>query len=514
MGCIRRAFLGSLLLVLCVGEAAASPRGLLVLPVMEQGALWPVLVKLSERLRQAGEVAGHAPVPMVRSQALLRKRLHPLGDRLGKKGLSGLYDRMEKGKEAFLMNRYDEAVAILARVRKEVMPFINRAAAHHPRFTTEFFHAMMILGRSLDTLRRSARSQELYRWLVRAFPQLPVTNERYPPSLVSRYDSLRQEARSTTGRLDVTLDGQVPSDPKGCKVYLDGSPRGGVSAPLSGVQSGMFRCAVHCAEGLSSRDYHLRMEPGVQEIRVFLGDDRAIRLGGPAQGPLALDLPEPWQEQDYLGPAVAASLLSDVPRVLLLGPGRSAGTVDLLLIDGLSRRVLRRVSIPEAELPEAPGQARQLLGVLMEQESSGSTPSSSIGDSRQEGPLVSLQTAAWASGAVAAVAGVSAVVMGLRFRSKEQSFEACRDDYACRHRGDELKERRDEAQRYQTLMNLSLGVACTGALAAAVLLVIEHASGPELQPDAMTGGMTQPGPRTAPISLGASMGGWTLSWSF
>ena len=458
---------GSALGLSAVSHAESNP--LLVLTVLQRGSVRPEVAELAERLRLVGSVDGWHCLPEVRIRALMDRRLYPPVETLTSAGLDLLTKRLAEGRAAFVHGRFEAAVQQLQEARQEHGPALHAIALAQPRLRTEFFHAMMHLGRSLDALGRSAQSQELYRWLVRAFPDVQVDAMSYPPSLVGRYHSLRAEAAAVTGSLVVHLDGQVPRFPDRCRVYLEGSPRGAVGRPLPGIPVGAYRCAVLCEEGLLSRDYRVEVEPGPQSITAYLGDDAALRAD--AGIPVGISLAGAWQDEDYLGAAVAAARVAEARHVVLVGPARKGDGFDLALVDGGERRVLRRQRFESLPGPGEP--ARGVLAELLRGHESGASDAalaSRVSAERSQGSE-RLRGAAWALGAVAGTGAAAALTCALVHARRVESFESCRDDYGCRHDGTELEERRDAALRFEILTNSALAVAGGAALGAGAVLL-------------------------------------------
>lgn len=466
---------GMLLFSLLPAAAAGlTPRApLLLLPVLEDEKPAPFAIRLIELLQQAPESVELEPLSLERAHALLAQQLLPASPgSLQEAELRRLTEGLEQGKEAFLMNRFQAAVEQLEGVRQQAIPLLNRAAHRSTGFNQRLFHGLMILGRSLDALGDSERSQELYRWLVRAMPGEPVEADRYPPSLVSRYASLRAEAGASTGTVLIEVDGQVPTDPDGCLVYLDGTVRGTIGSPLVDIPTGEYRGAVICREGLQSRDYRIQVVEGRVGRTVFLGDDAAIELGGGTPGLL---LGRPWQEHDYLGPALASSKLAGVPLLLLCGPGQDGAMLDLVLVDGPGRRVLSRRSLARRELPAGPDGASELLSDLLaasRRHSSVSGP----GDAPPPGPAAQpLRTAAWITGGAALAAAITGLAFGLQQREELDEAETCQQDYSCRHSA-ELDVLQDRASSRALVANVSFGVAGAAAVSAVVLFLLSRSS--------------------------------------
>jgi len=459
----------------------------------------PEVADLAERLRLVGSLDGWHCLPEVRIRALLDRRLYPPVEPLGPVDLDLIAKRLAEGRAAFVHGRFEAAVQQLEQARSEHGPQLHAIALAQPGLRTDFFHAMMHLGRSLDALGRAAQSQELYRWLVRAFPDVQVDAMSYPPSLVGRYHSLRAEATAVTGNVTVHLDGQVPRFPDTCRVHLDGSARGAPGRPLQSVPVGSYRCAVLCEEGLLSRDYRVEVESGPQELTVYLGDDAALRAD--AGIPAGISLVSTWQDEDYLGAAVAAARVAEARHVVLVGPARKGDGFDLALVDGRERRVLRRQSL--AALPAPGAEARGVLASLLAGQGAALGAEHRVGPREPVGATASegsqrRRGAVWALGAVAGASALAAVGAAFVHDRRTDRFEECRDEYTCRHDGDELQQRRDAVLRSEVWTNSALLIAGAAAVGAGATLLWELLAGPPAVAGAAGGTSDRVGLRIVP----------------
>ncbi len=452
--------------------AAQARRELALVPVCSGGVVLPEAEDAVERLATVQMVRGQRVIPGSQVAARLQAALYP---RVTSGAVDGerLVDAMEQGMAAFVTNRFDAAVRLLELVRAKLPALLPDL----PDARERFFHAMMILGRSLDALDRGEEALGVYRWLVARFPEQVVDTGTYPPSLVRRYQTVAEDALARTGALVIQAAGVAPVHPESCTVYLDGVPRAGLLEPGIRVVEGRYRCRLVCEEGITSRDYRCEVEIGGRAVvTMYLGQDRALSWtdGGPC-----LELEDPWDTAGVPGPASALAHLVDVDHVVVVSPVPGGG-LELVMVpadepDRLGRITLREEAAVSLDEPEPVLAA--LMGAMVESPSRRTTAS-----------VPAQWPYPWFALGASAFAAVATVSLGLAYEDSVSAFNACRDDPPCAAQRDELQARRDVAARYEVALNAGIALTATAALTAGILWLVEPSSTGALEPTVMGSG--------------------------